>query len=125
MFERNKEMLTTEYNSEFEILKEASKIVFVSNYYRTLYPAQFSEKYEVIHNGIDFQYFSEKIEKGKYDIPGKNGNKKVLFLGRFDSMKNVPVLIHSVTPESVDVIIAGSGFAGDSKFLEQLLLKNI
>jgi glycosyltransferase involved in cell wall biosynthesis len=131
MLKRNFEEMMEMKKLEENILNEVDDVVFVSEYYKNLYDNQQNknneinrQKFNVIHNGIDFKDYETKIEPNKYVIPGNVNNKKILFIGRFDSMKNVTFLLETELPEGVDLIMAGSSKAGDLKFIETLLENN-
>ncbi len=131
MLKRNFEEMMAMKHIEENILNEVDDVVFVSEYYKNLYDNKENknneinrQKFNVIHNGIDFKEYETKIEPNKYVIPGSVNNKKILFIGRFDSMKNVTFLLETELPEGVDLIMAGSSKAGDLKFIETLLDNN-
>jgi glycosyltransferase involved in cell wall biosynthesis len=125
MLLKNKEKFETVKNKEQFVLNYASKVVFVSEYYKDLYKNNInSSKFTFIHNGINMEEYSVTIEKDKYKIPGKKGNTKILYIGRFDMMKNITALLETLLPEGFDLILAGSSKGGDLLWLEEFLEKN-
>ena len=96
--------------SEELAVKESDKIVCVSDYYAKIISADFGheEKFSVNYNGIDFDYFKARAEfKPDYFLPGNPFSKKVLYIGRFDMMKNIALLLDTELPPGVELIIAG------------------
>ena len=115
------------------ILKEASKVIFISPSYKNkllnLLPIsirrEVNSKSLVIPNGIDEEFF--------FDTPVKNNPKdntlRILYVGDFRPLKNVPNLIKAVDilkdKIPVRLTIVGSGGEYEDNVLENIRAKNL
>jgi glycosyltransferase involved in cell wall biosynthesis len=126
MLQRNLPELRKAKEKEDFVFENSSSIIFVSEYYRNLYKGNKNcNKFNVIMNGIDFSNYSRTKQLDvKTEIPGLKENLKVLYLGRFDSMKNVTALLETKIPPGIDLILAGDSKAGDLNWLEDFLTTN-
>ena len=104
---------------EKEGLEQADKVITVSNLVKTTVTERYGidpDKVEVIHNGIDEDYFCERNvqKKNRLDFIKKAGYKLVLFLGRITIQKGpdyfIQVAKKVLTYEpKVYFLIVGSG----------------
>jgi len=100
---------------EYFGLSYANKIIQVSDYYKNFYP-DFSEKTEVIHNGIDL---SEWVQKRIPNLPGKN-KTKLCYIGRASAMKGIQTILDCNIPDDVDFY-----FVVSNKNAEEPIYSNI
>ena len=108
MLRNNKKTLNKLSKVEKDVLETAKNIVFVSGYYKKLYLSDYpdySDKFNVIYNGIDLKEYQKPIEK-EYKIPGSN-KLKVLYMGRFCMQKNSSFLLDINIPKDIDILFAG------------------
>jgi glycosyltransferase involved in cell wall biosynthesis len=112
------------------ILDGASDIIFVSEYYKSLYPSKYDYKYNVILNGIDFKQAECSPEAvvgdtvgvpvERHSIPGRKDTIKVLYIGRLAMMKNITFLLETEVPDGIELIIAAGPDAGMTWLYEKL-----
>lgn len=97
-------------------LRLANKIIHVSNGYANNYFKEYSNKSVVIPNGIDLSKWkqTEKIE-----LPG-NAKYKVVYIGRFTTMKSVAELVMAEIPKEIDLILIGDDKGSDLPTIEVL-----
>jgi glycosyltransferase involved in cell wall biosynthesis len=88
----------------------SDKIIHVSNEYAKKFP-DFSEKSLVIPNGIDLNYW-DKPHKN-YQFQGKN-KLKVVYIGRFATMKGIENLCKAKIPDNIDLFFVGDRRGGES-----------
>ncbi|PCJ18276.1 MAG: hypothetical protein COA96_16785 [SAR86 cluster bacterium] len=91
-------------------MANADRMIFVSQDYRRHHPYVEDERARVIYNGIDFSAWSSAEPA---PLPGSRPFKLV-YIGRFDRMKNVAAIIGAKLPESVDLIFIGSDRGGST-----------
>lgn len=105
----------THVDMEWFCLKEADKIIHVSNGYAR-YFTDFNDKSVIIPNGIDLNEWkpTEKIK-----LPGDR-KYKIVYIGRFSYMKSVIELLDADIPEDVDLIFIGSNNGGDADSINKL-----
>jgi glycosyltransferase involved in cell wall biosynthesis len=103
---------------EVKGLEEAAHIIHVSHSYKEYYKkvGDFDAKSSYIPNGIETQEWNTKQ---KIKLPGDRP-KKVVFLGRFVSQKNIIELIHTNIPQNIDLILYGLTQGCDPKLLEYI-----
>jgi glycosyltransferase involved in cell wall biosynthesis len=107
---------------EMEIrgLIRANLIAQISKGYAKFFKkvGNFDNKTVIVQNGIDFKKWQlENFDP--YPLPGKN-KIKIIFLGRFVTVKGVKNLLDAKLPNEIDLI-----FIGPSNFAEPKLLKEI
>tara|TARA_A100001035_G_scaffold115279_1_gene90470 strand:- start:2886 stop:4010 length:1125 start_codon:yes stop_codon:yes gene_type:complete len=107
----------THEETEYLGLKEADKIIHVSNSYAKRF-SDFQNKSVIIPNGIDYKSFQGNYNKFKF--PG-NGKRKVVYIGRFAAMKNITELCKASIPENIDLYFIGDDRGGE-KYIFQLML---
>ena len=109
-----------------DILKNADKIIFLSealkkqffnNKYVKLLQLNLNDKISVMFNGID-DFWISNINKVRSLTP-----HKVLYIGRFDSNKNVEGLIEGIISlrsdfKNLELDLVGKGGGNESKVLE-------
>jgi glycosyltransferase involved in cell wall biosynthesis len=106
------------YAIEKEGMEKADKIVAVSGYTKNIIISRYGispEKVEVIHNGIDADYFQEKQDlKNRFRALKKSGKRVILFLGRITLQKGPDYFIRAAKivsrhePKAI-FLVAGSG----------------
>ena len=109
----------THEETEYLGLREADKIIHVSNSYSKRF-SEFENKSVVIPNGIDFKSFQGEYNKFKF--PGK-GKRKVVYIGRFAVMKNVESLCEASIPEDIDLCFIGDDRGGEDFIYNQMMEK--
>lgn len=101
------------------------------DFYISQYP-QLNEKISVIPNGVDLNEFMpiEYINKNKYGV--NKENKTILYVGRFDKIKGLDLLLHAIKllqdeDLKIQLILVGEGPEKSHlrKIIEQLKLKNV
>jgi len=88
---------------EMDGLINANHIIFNSEFYAKSFPFIFWPKSSVIRNGINLE---EWRNPQKVQLPG-NRPIKLVYIGRFDTMKNVQTLINLDLPSEIDLIFIG------------------
>jgi glycosyltransferase involved in cell wall biosynthesis len=97
-------------DTELSVMGYADAVIQVSNAYASQFvDADNSNKTVVIPNGIDLKDF-ENVEK--VELPGKG--LKVVYIGRFATMKGVQALLETKIPDFVDLIFVGKEEGSDS-----------
>ncbi len=101
-------------------LNKSPEIIAVSNWMKRLLEQNYGiAEIDVIHNGIDQDHFSPKIQKNA--IRGLETNKPVvLFSGRFIALKGINILVKAmrlVINETNDVHFAFAGPEANSKWV--------
>jgi glycogen(starch) synthase len=102
--EENKELYDINAWIEFLGMVHSNRIIQVSNDYASRFPGLFGDKTRVIGNGIlieDYKSFS------RVDLPGNNPFK-IVYIGRFDWMKNITGILETKIPQGIDFIVIGS-----------------
>lgn len=104
---------------EFSVCRKAHKIIHVTNYYANLFPFNaFAHKTSVVHNGVDYDSFSEA--ETNYPLPGNNPIK-VVYVGRIAPMKNVENIWNSIEQlPNIDFIFVGGEDGSDKALLNKL-----
>ena len=105
------------YQCEIEkfVLEKSDRIICVSKAYSKYLPEVFY-KTAIIPNGIDL---SEWKDKADVVFPGKN-KYKVVYIGRFASMKGVHNLLKANIPKDIDLILVGSPNGGDGQVIQEI-----
>lgn len=93
---------------EISGMLHADRIIQVSENYAKKFPSIFDSKTSIIPNGINL---SEWIKKSDFKFPG-NRKIKVVYLGRFDEMKNVQTLLQLDLPKEIDLCFIGTRKGG-------------
>ena len=109
----------THEETEYLGLKEADKIIHVSNSYAKRFP-DFQNKSVIIPNGIDYKSFEGNYNK--FNFPG-NGKRKVVYIGRFATMKNIIELCKATIPEDIDLYFIGDDRGGEKHQYQVMLDK--
>jgi len=81
----------------------ADKIIHVSKEYSKNFP-EFKNKSQVIPNGIELKFWD--TPHNKYNFQGKN-KIKVVYIGRFASMKGIKNLCKAQIPKDIDLFFVG------------------
>ena len=104
---------------EFSVCRKANKIIHVTDYYANLFPFNvFAYKTSVVHNGVDYNSFSDA--ETDYLLPGAN-KIKVVYVGRIANMKNVQTIWNSVEKlPDIDFIFVGGEDGSDKALLNKL-----
>jgi glycogen(starch) synthase len=97
-------------------LQLSNKIIQVSDNYANNYFKEFSHKNIVIPNGIDLSVWKPTE---KFEFPG-NGKYKIVYIGRFTSMKSITELVNSEIPKEIDLIFIGDEKGGDTTSMNDL-----
>ena len=119
----NIEDLINSQKLENKIVAESDAVIFVSEYYKSLFREEYESKYEVIQNGVDFDYYGNKLFKESYILPGSRNTKKVLYIGRLVIMKNIINLIDAKIPEGIEILVA-AGKKGSVKWIYDMMIEN-
>ena len=90
-------------------LRMANKIIHVSNGYANNYFKEYSNKSVVIPNGIDLSKWKPTEE---FKFPG-TAKYKLVYIGRFTTMKSVSELVMAEIPKEIDLIIIGDEKGSD------------
>jgi glycosyltransferase involved in cell wall biosynthesis len=101
---------TTHEMSEMLGLTYANKILQVSHAYSKRFP-QFEDKTIVIENGIDYGFWKTK-SSFEYPFGGKN-KRKIVYIGRFATMKGIMQLCEAQIPEDLDLYFVGDSRGGE------------
>jgi glycosyltransferase involved in cell wall biosynthesis len=123
IIENNKKSLIQCIKYENLILDKADSLVFVSEYYKSLFDKNYKKKYNVIHNGVDHSYYNKIIPPEKYVMPGNKNTLKILYIGRLAIMKNIENLINTEIPDGIELLVAG-GERGSVKWLVEKVRDN-
>lgn len=94
----------------------AKKIIHVSNGYANNYFKEYSDKNIVIPNGIDLSVWKPTE---RFEFPG-NGKYKIVYIGRFTTMKSVSELVMAEIPKEIDLILIGDAKGSDQKTLSYI-----
>lgn len=97
-------------------LLQADCIIQVSTAYARMFPSVLVSKTLVIGNGIDL---AEWVPTARPDLPGER-RFKVVYIGRFDFMKNVHTLLDLDLPANVDLIFIGGPNGSNPQLVEQV-----
>ncbi len=102
-------------------LRQADHITQVSKAYAKRFDAVdgLKEKTSVVPNGIDLE---EWQPKKKVELPGK-GRIKLVYIGRFASMKGIIPLCQAKIPKEIDLIFIGSDAGAEPALLQTMLQK--
>ena len=100
---------------EFSVMRRADAIIHVSGHYANHFSPLFRPKSVTIHNSVDADAFTGR------DLEHENTPLRVVYLGRFASMKNVQSLLAADIPEGVEVWFAGSARGADSYLHDEVL----
>lgn len=98
-------------------LVEAHGICHVSQHYMNRYSNNFIAKSRVVGNGIDPNPWMEEHEP--WVFPGTRP-KKLVYIGRLASMKNVDTLVHADLPDDVDLCIVGGKQGADTNIHDEV-----
>ncbi len=102
-------------------LKEADKIIHVSQTYKNIFSQipNIDQKSIYIPNGVDLDEW-KKFKKIQF-----SGDQKIklVYLGRFSAQKNIYNLINSKIPSNIDLIFVGDQKTADPKLFNMLLEK--
>jgi glycogen(starch) synthase len=96
--------------SEMLGLTFANKIIQVSNAYSKRFP-EFENKTVVIENGIEYDFWKTQSEY-KFPFGGKN-KRKVVYIGRFATMKGIMPLCEAEIPDDIDLYFVGDRRGGE------------
>ncbi len=107
---------------EFLACQKSFRVLQVSKSYSELYPFNFfSHKTSIIPNGIDLSDFDFSIisHLPATHLPGKS-IKKILYVGRIASMKNVQTLMDINMPGGCDLIFIGGDQGSSQPLIDRL-----
>ena len=107
-----------------ESVNIAHHVVYVSEYYRRMIHASnavFNDAASVILNGMDFESPREPKDAFSWPKECSPSAKKVLFIGRFDMMKNISFLLDTSLPEGLELIVAGGGNASSDGNMDSIV----
>ena len=102
--------------TEWLTLQKADKIISVSNGYNKYFPS-LKDKTVTIPNGINL---NEWIPNKKIIFPGDSNNIKVVYIGRFASMKGIDLILSAEIPKGIDIIFIGSSDGGDKHIIQSI-----
>lgn len=110
--------LLQKYQCQIEdfVLKNADKVICVSQAYTKYLPQETEGKTIVIPNGISLSKWDSKAD---VVFPGKN-KYKIVYIGRFASMKGVQHLLEANVPQDIDLILVGSTNGGDAEVMQKI-----
>lgn len=100
---------------EQKAVQTCNALVSVSADYAHMFPKMSGSSF-VINNGINLKDFDNV---STVNLPG-NRPIKVLYVGRFDLMKNVLSILDAKVPDNVDIIFAGGTNAGIFQIYEAM-----
>jgi glycosyltransferase involved in cell wall biosynthesis len=95
--------------------KESTKIVCVSKDYAKHF-SQFKDKIKIIPNGVTVEDWKKE---NTVIFPGEN-KIKVIYIGRFASMKSVDVLANVNVPKGIDLIFVGGAKGSDPVVIDEI-----
>lgn len=106
-----------ETHKQIEIagLNHANKIIHVSNDYFKGFDL-YKDKSVIIQNGVDF----DELQGDKIELPGTRPIKLV-YIGRFATMKNVLALTKATIPDNIDLIYIGNNSGGEGYIYDSML----
>lgn len=98
-------------------LLESHAICHVSSHYMEKFSKNFISKSRIVGNGVKSEPWLK--EHKSWTFPGTRP-KKLVYIGRIASMKNVDTLVKTDLPEDVDLCIIGGEQGSETVILEEL-----